>query len=135
MKKNKSELNENNFYDLCKYFIDTVNEEFQYLETDYKFSVISGQYDFKDNCLVKLNNPLKAWFDINVEYILNDFHLIISFGDREFIIESKFIKGDEKFGIWEFLKILNIDYNRISGESFINLISAKIQPEVRHVLA
>jgi len=128
MKKNKTNLHEvwKHSSDLAKEFIEKCNNEFSFLITEHGFKCESGLWDFStpESKLIKIPDELSSTFLCIVRFTKKQIRIELSFGDREFVIEGRIWYNEEidkdKFGLWEILNAAGFEYDKISGNMWIN---------------
>ena len=109
---------------LINSFFSNVEKYFSFLKDDFAFSeskrliINSGkEIEFKPEKFSE-----KIWIFMVIKHYENSKgRITISYGDKESIIELKYLRKKDKllFGVWEIFKAKNIDFQRIAGEQFV----------------
>ena len=112
------------FPELIEYFYDNVEIQFNFLKTDYGYSESKRliHYDGKEIEFKPEKFPKNKWiFMVVKRYENKDGRFIVSYGDRESIVELKYWqkKNDLLIGVWEIFKAKSFDYSQISGNQFV----------------
>ena len=105
-------------------FFDCVETCFRFLSTDHGYVESKRLIQHEDEEIEFISDkfPKSKWiFMVLKRYENRDGTFIISYGDRESIIEFKYLqkKDNSLFGAWEIFKAKKIDYKEIGGNQFV----------------
>ncbi len=109
---------------LIESFFDCVDICFKFLSTDHGYveSKRLIQHEDKEIEFIPDKFPKSKWiFMVLKRYENQDGTFIVSYGDRESIVELKYRqkKDESLFGVWEIFNAKNLDYSEIGGNQFV----------------